>query len=51
MSEENRHQHDCDPTNPEEKMLGQLWGIYFLLVHDGRILPGLIELHSLNYIR
>jgi hypothetical protein len=34
MSKENRQQQTSDATNPEEKMLGQLWGINLLLVHD-----------------
>jgi hypothetical protein len=33
MSKENRQQQACDAANPEQKMLGQLWGIDFLLVH------------------
>jgi hypothetical protein len=33
MSKENNQQQTSDATNPEEKMLGQLWGIDFLLVH------------------
>jgi len=34
MSKENRHQQNSDATSPEEKMLGQLWGIDLFLVHD-----------------
>jgi hypothetical protein len=34
MSKENHQQQDSNATNPEEKMLGQLWGIDLLLVHD-----------------
>jgi hypothetical protein len=34
MSKENRQQQTSEATNPEEKMLGQLWGIDLLLVHD-----------------
>jgi hypothetical protein len=34
MSEENCQQQASDAANPEEKMLGQLWGIDLLLVHN-----------------
>ncbi len=34
MSKENRQQQNSDATNPEEKMLGQPWGIDLFLVHD-----------------
>jgi hypothetical protein len=34
MSEENRQQQASDAAHPEEKMLGQLWGIDLLLVHN-----------------
>jgi hypothetical protein len=34
MSKENRQQQNSDATSPEEKMLGQLWGIDLLLIHD-----------------
>jgi hypothetical protein len=34
VSKEVREQQTSDATNPEEEMLGQLWGIDFLLVHD-----------------
>jgi hypothetical protein len=33
MSEENYQQQTSDATKPEEKMLGQLWGVDFFLVH------------------
>jgi hypothetical protein len=33
MSKEKR-QKTSDVTNPEEEMLGQLWGIDLFLVHD-----------------
>jgi hypothetical protein len=34
MSEENRQQQNPDAANPEEKMLGQFWGIDLLLFHE-----------------
>jgi len=34
MSEENHEQQTAEATNPEKKMLGQLWGIDLFLVHD-----------------
>jgi hypothetical protein len=34
MSKENHQQQTSDATNPEEKMLGQLWRIDLFLVHD-----------------
>jgi hypothetical protein len=43
MSEENHQQQTCDATNPEEKMLGQLWRIDLFLVHGGSILPNLVN--------
>jgi hypothetical protein len=33
MSEEDHQQQAPEAANPEEKMLGQLWGVDFLLVH------------------
>lgn len=34
MSKQKRQQQTSDATNPEEKMLGQFWGIDLFLVHD-----------------
>jgi hypothetical protein len=34
MSKEKHQQQTSDATNPEEEMLGQLWGIDLFLVHD-----------------
>jgi hypothetical protein len=34
MSKEKHQQQSSDATNPEEKMLGQLWGIDLFLVHE-----------------
>jgi len=34
MSEEIRQQQTTEATNPEKKVLGQLWGIDFFLVHE-----------------
>jgi hypothetical protein len=34
MSKQKRQQKTSDATNPEEKMLGQFWGIDLFLVHD-----------------
>jgi hypothetical protein len=34
MGKEKRQQQTSDTTNPEEKMLGQLWGIDLFLVHE-----------------
>ena len=34
MSKEKQQQQTSDATNPEEKMLGQFWGIDLFLVHD-----------------
>jgi hypothetical protein len=34
VSEEKRQQQTSDATNPEEKMLGQFWGIDLFLVHE-----------------
>jgi hypothetical protein len=33
MSEEKSEKHNSNSASPEEKMLGQLWGIDLLLVH------------------
>jgi hypothetical protein len=38
MSKEKHQQQTSDATNPEEEMLGQLWGIDLFLVHERRIL-------------
>jgi hypothetical protein len=38
MGKENRQQQNSDATSPEEKMLGQLWGIDLFLVHNRSIL-------------
>ena len=45
VSKEDREQQNSNATDPEEKMLGQLWGIDFLFVHGGRILPKFVEVH------
>jgi hypothetical protein len=34
MGKENCQQQKSEATNPEKKMLGQLWGIDLLLVHE-----------------
>jgi hypothetical protein len=34
MRKQKRQQQSSDTANPEEKMLGQLWGIDFFLIHD-----------------
>jgi hypothetical protein len=51
MGKEKYQQQNCDATDPEKKMLGQLWGIDFFFVHffihDGRILRKFVGLHCL----
>jgi hypothetical protein len=45
MRKQKRQQQSSNTTHPEKKVLGQLWGIDFFLIHERRILPRVVALH------